>query len=166
MMDQIDMTAQQAMRPEWVDWPPMPQEVDAAAFIGAAQINQRAFGRRLPIDVPVCGKGPARKFVLMSLRQVLPVSFCKTLRSRTERRQIFMVKACPDLLLPQTVEVFDDPLEAHFKRRRKNGRDSQGQTKAHDPANYVRMIMPALKADIPLAENIQNTGMAAYLGYP
>src|SRR5580698_5752428 len=59
-----------------------------------------------------------------------------------------MMKARPDLLLPQTVEVFDDGLKARFQRRRKNGSDAQSQTEAHDAADHIRMIMSALKAYI------------------
>ena len=35
MMDQIDMTAQQAMTPEWINLPTMPQYFDAAVLIGS-----------------------------------------------------------------------------------------------------------------------------------
>jgi hypothetical protein len=148
MMVQIDMTAKQAMGPEWIDLPTMPQYFDTAAFIGSAQINKCALGRRLPIDVPIFGKGPARKLLVAPLRQMSSVSLGKALRGGAECRQVFMVKARPDLLLPQTVEVFDDGLKARFQRRRKNRSDAQGQAEAHDAADHIRMIMSALKAHI------------------
>ncbi len=148
MKDQIDMSAKQAMGPEWIDLPTVPQYFDAAAFVGSAQINKRARGRDLPIDVPIFWKGPSWKVVVAPLRQVSAVSLGKALRSNTERRQIFMMKARPDLLLPQTVKVFDDGLKAGFQRRRKNWSDAQSQAEAHDPADYVRMIMSALKTHI------------------
>src|SRR5580698_2898598 len=148
MIVQIDVAAEQAMGPERIDRPMMPQYFDTAAFIGSAQINKCAPGRGLPIDAPIFWKGPTRKLLVAPLREVSSVSWGKTLRSDAERRQVFMVKTRPDLLLPQTVEVFDDGLKARFQRRRKNGSDAQSQAEAHDPADHIRMIMSALKAHI------------------
>ncbi|MCE0498854.1 MAG: hypothetical protein LV481_13010, partial [Methylacidiphilales bacterium] len=99
--------------------------------------NKRAQGWGLPIDVPIFWERSTGKLVVAPLCQVSAISLGETLRSGAERNQIFMMKARPDLLLPQAVEVFDDRLEASFQRWRKNRSDAQSQAEAHDPADHM-----------------------------
>ena len=136
------------MRPEWVDFPGVSKNFHSATLIGSTQIDQRANRRRLPVDTPVLRKKASGRGWITPARQMISVSLSETLGGGVECRQIFMVKTCPDFLLPQTVEVLDDCLEADLQRRGKNGSYSQGQTKAHDSADNVRMIMTSLKTHI------------------
>lgn len=79
MMDQINVTAQQTVGPEWIDFPSMSQDFDDPALIGSTQINEGAGGWSLPIDAPILWKGSSGRGLIVPASQVLPVGLSKTL---------------------------------------------------------------------------------------
>ena len=59
-----------------------------------------------------------------------------------------MVATRPDLLLPQSIKVFDHGLEARFQRRREDRSNAESEAKTHHTSNHIRMVMAALEAHI------------------
>ena len=145
---QVHLGADQAVNPQRVHLPTMAQDLDRPLVIGAAQINNGSFGAALEIQFPAPGKHPSFWRLIVPFGAACLVGRHKPVAGRLEGRRAGMIKAVPDLLLPEMVETFIEILRPMFPRRGKNGRDAQGKTKANDLSEHVRMSVCALEARI------------------
>jgi hypothetical protein len=80
--------------------------------------------------------------------QTRRVGLSEALGDNAERFKGLVMKALPDLSLPEAVEIFDGGLEAGFQWRGKDRRDVEGKTKAHHSSDHIGVVVPALEADI------------------
>src|ERR1700692_2224263 len=79
MLRQIHLATQQAVLPERIHFPDMPQDFDRTLLISSAQVDHRAEGPALPINIPVFGKGAARRLLFTARRQMPPVGLGEAL---------------------------------------------------------------------------------------
>ncbi len=135
----------------------MAQHLDRPFGVGAAQVNDGAAGTLLPIQTPALGKGAAGRGLVIPRRPALPVSGHEPVTGGLEGRDTGVVKALPDLLLPQMVEALMEILRPVFPRRGKDWRDAQRQAKADDLPQPIRMGVRALKARVIVKLGIRGT---------
>lgn len=72
----------------------------------------------------------------------------KTIGAMLELSERAVFEAGPDFRLPAAVETFNGCLKARFARWGKDGRDVETQTKAHDPADDITMLMRTLEESV------------------
>src|SRR5215470_11405335 len=109
-ISEVDLTADQTMRPRWRDLKGMPQQGDGAQCGGAAYEDHHSLGMGLKIGLPSGGKAMALGSIINASRGALAVSADVTAGLSLEAGQRTMVKAAPHLGLPTAVEVFDSSL--------------------------------------------------------
>ena len=115
------------MGPRGIDRKGSSQEGTLPLGIGATQIDHLPPRVGLQIQRPVGWEWTPCRAVLRPLRQTAAIGGEKLLRSALDHGQVGMVKARPDLGLPETVEVLDHGLKALLPWGHKDRRDPQAQ---------------------------------------
>lgn len=124
---EIDLTADQAVRPPAIDQEGVTQQVDLSLLAGAPQKDNAAAGMRLKIEVPPFGKESAGGSRLDAHRPIFSTSRHIPGRLGWEGLQRLGVKAGPDLGLPATVEALDRSLKSSLTGWSQDGHDLQAE---------------------------------------
>src|SRR4029077_9385942 len=114
LIAEIDLTANQTMRPQWIDLKGMSKQADRAGFGGATYEDYHSLGVSLEIGLPRKGQGAALGRVINTGRSALAVGADVAAGLRLKVGQGIIVEATPDFGLPAAIEVFDGGLEAGF----------------------------------------------------
>lgn len=142
----IHFHTHESVRPLWVREVGLFEHADGARFARAADENNRPGGELCGHRLR--GKRAAFRTAVLPRGAALCVCGAKFIRERLGGFARGMMRALPDLLLPQRVEAFDVGLKARLARWREDRCDAVAEAKADDFADDVWAIMRALKARI------------------
>ncbi len=134
LIAEFDLTANQTMRPQWIDLKGMAKQADCAGFGGATYKDHHALGVSLEIGLPRGGKGTALGSVINTGRGALAVGTDVAAGLRLKAGQRIMVEATLHLGLPAAIEVFDGGLEAWLPGRREHRSHAQLQADPYHAA--------------------------------
>jgi hypothetical protein len=126
----------------------MAQDVEVAAIVGAAKVDETAFRECLQVERPWFGKSGAQWGAQCLLVMVLSGRVDVSAGTVAKVVEGIVREAEPDLFLPESVEGFDGGLEAGFVRGSKNGRDAEAQAEADDAADGIGKIMWSLESRV------------------
>src|SRR6202521_670989 len=129
-MGEIDFATDQTVRPVLVYRVSAAEQVDATAFVAAADKNHHAMQRRGGIPSKAFRKGPPRRTVVTTRRGLGPVGSDVGRRGAPQGRDSGAVMALPNLALPQAIESFDGVLQTRLPRGRQDPNDAQRHTPA------------------------------------
>jgi hypothetical protein len=73
LITEIDLTADQTVRPQWIDLKAMSKQADRAAYRSSAYEDHHSLGMSLEIGLPHGGKGTALGSILNADCGALPV---------------------------------------------------------------------------------------------
>ena len=141
LIAEIDLTANQTMRPQWIDLKGMTKQADRAGFGGATYEDHHSLGVNLEIGLPGEKQGTALGRTINPCRSALAVGPDVAAGLRLKAGQGIMVEATPHLGLPTAVEVFDGSLEAGLPGRCEHRGHAQLQA---DPDNAAQGVATAV----------------------
>ena len=145
---QIDLSTHQAMNPLWVHHPAPAQDPDRSVCIGAAQQDHQPARTALEIQPPVFRESPAAGRPFGPARPALLISRHEAVAGRLQGAHGGMMKAWPDLLLPEGIEALIEILRPVLARWREDGCDPQTEAQADDLAQHIGMsVRPGLNPD-------------------
>ena len=111
--------------------------------ISSTQVNNRALGARLEIELPSIRKLASRWGRIDTQSGTLAVGGNVSSGLGLQGTEGFEVKALPYLSLPTGVKAFDGSLETGFSGRSKDSGDSQAQTQTdHRPRVSLNWCAP------------------------
>src|SRR5512135_2437284 len=114
---EIDLSSDQAVRPQRIDLEAMTQHLDAALRVGAPQEDEPTLRPGLQVQPPVLGEGTPRWGRLDPRRGTQAARGHELPRLLTQALERVMDEAGPDLRLPAAIVVLDGCLEAGLPRR-------------------------------------------------
>ena len=142
---EIDLAAHQPEAPEGIHREGSPEEMDLAAFGGAADVDHVPLERGLEIELPGGRERPAGWSAVDADRG--PVAHGSDVAGglRLEGGHTLVGKARPDLGLPPAIERLDRGLQAGLPRRGEDGGEAEPEAEAHHAAHGIAMLMRALE---------------------
>jgi hypothetical protein len=142
---EVELAADESVRPELVDGEGVAEQADLAAIVGASEEDNLAYGMSLKVLAP-------------RLREGLPEGGCQDAFGGSgscggnepgglilKSLQGVVVEASPDLGLPAAVVAFDGGLEAGLARWSEDGYHLKGEAKTGDTAEVIGILMGSLE---------------------
>ncbi len=145
MVNEVDIGADEAMRPGWIDKKVTPKQINESLIVGATYEDKHAGGMSLKIVHEVGWERPASRGALGAGGVTQSGSCEPSAGWQLQVLQRGMLEALPDLRLPATVETFDGILKARLARRSKDGRDPEAQASADDLTDGVGVLTRTLE---------------------
>jgi hypothetical protein len=142
---EVELAADEAVRPEWVDGEGVAEQADLATIVGSSEENNFPCGMSLKVLPP-------------RLREGLPEGGCQDAFGGSGSRggnepgglilkslQGVVMEASPDLGLPAAVVAFDGGLEAGLARWSEDGYHLKGEAKTGDTTKVIGILMGSLE---------------------
>lgn len=158
---EVDFATNEAMVPSSVDEEAAGEKADSAFVIGAADeddlgvsASRQAIWR--PREARWCSLLPFLGFDVMGGDEAV--------RTVAQLGAAGVVKAIPDLNLPQVVEGLDLVLDAMLARWGEDGGDAQGQAEEGDGTETIRMVMGAVEAEVVVELSVGGQAVGSPVG--
>ena len=142
---EIDVAANESVRPQGVHAEGASQEVDCARFGGSAEVDDFAGQGLAEVEPPGFREWSAWRSILNAAGGPFVGRQDETLRTLPESLQRGVMKTAPHLGLPTSVVVFDGRLKTGFARRGEDGSDAELQAESCHLAEAVFPVMGALE---------------------
>jgi len=158
---EVDLAANEAMRPSRIDVEAVGQKADAACVIGAADEDDLGVSasRQViwrPREAWGCDLLTRLGFEVMGGDEAVGAV--------AQLGAAGVVKAIPDLGLPQVVEGLDLVLEAMLAGWGEDGGDAQGQAEEGDGTEPIGMVMRAVEAEVVVELSVGGQAVCAPVG--
>ena len=138
MMNEIDLTAHQAMDPVGSGKPGLAQQTQAPCCVSPTKKDQSPTGHGVGIELPGRRKGATDGSTVDACGTAQTV-FCHVMyRTLLQCPETAVLPTPPNLALPQAVEAFNLILESRFPWRGEDGHYVQGETQPTDPTDAMR----------------------------
>ena len=160
---EVDFATNEAMVPGCVDEEAAGEQANSAFVIGAAYEADLGVGARRQA---VWGPREARRCRLLPFLAFGVMGRDVAIRAAAQLGAAGVVKALPDLGLPQVVEGLDLVLEARLARRSEDGGDAHGQAEEGDGTETIRMVMGAVAAEIVVELSVGGPAVGVPVGQP
>ena len=131
-MNEVDLGANEALRPRGIDEKPKAEKGKESLVVGATNEDEHADGMSLQIEDEVQWKRATSWGALGASCGTKSGSCEPSPRGQLQVFQRGMLEASPDLGLPAAVEALNGILKARFAWRSKDGRDAEQQAQADD----------------------------------
>ena len=163
---EIDLGAHQAMDPVRVHHPGSAQDADCPVGIRAAQIDYQPARSALEIQPPVFRESPAAGRPFGPARPALLISRHEAVAGRLQGAHGGMMKAWPDLLLPEVIEALIEILRPVLARGREDGCDPQTEAQADDLAQHIGMSVRPLETGVVIELGLDGASRAPARALP
>jgi hypothetical protein len=145
---EMDLAAHKPVRPMRIDVEAVAEEADHSMLGGAAKINEASLGKGLEVKLPVGGKVSTRRGAVEASCVTLTMRLDVASRSLDQLGDGSVMVTSPNVFLPAAVEGLDGGLKTRLTWRNENRRDAQAQTRAHDAADDITVLVSTLKTRV------------------
>ena len=158
---EVDFATNESMVPSCVDEEAAGEKANSAFVIGAADEDDLGVSASRQA---VWGPREARWCSLLPFLGFDVMGGDVAVRAAAQLGAAGVVKALPDLGLPEVVEGLDLVLDAMLARRGEDGGDAHGQAEEGDGTETVRMVMGAVEAEIVVELSVGGQAVGAPVG--
>src|SRR5574341_359366 len=145
---EIDLAAHKPVRRMRIGVEAVAEEADHSMLGGATKINQASRGKGLEVELPVGGKVSTCRCAVEASCVTLTMRLDVARRSLDQLGDGSVMVTSPNIFLPSTVEGLDGGLKPRLTWRDEDRRDAKAQTRPHDAANDITVLVSTLKTRV------------------
>ena len=160
-MREVNLAANEPMRPMLIDMEGSAEEMNAAVIIAATQEDHGSLEWGAEVELEVFGEAAPPGGGFPAGSSLGAIGRDVTCGDRRQGFDIGAAVAPPDFALPQAIEAFDSILEARLARRGEHRDNSQCQAQPGDTPNGVGELVGSLEDRVVVELRVGGQSLAA-----